>query len=390
MKIVVLGGAGAMGQVIVRDLCESEPVQDVVIADFNRDKAEELKANLSFPKLSTSFADIRNTDQLAGVLAGAKTVINSTPYYFNLNVMQAALAAGCHYLDLGGLFHVTRRQLELDKQFREKGLTAVLGMGAAPGMTNVMAAHAAESLDRVDTIDIAIGCVDFVKVEHPMYPPYALDTILDEYTKEPMVFESGQFLAKPPMSGELAVAFPEPVGTVHAILTLHSEVATLPLSYKDKGIGNVTFRLGLPREFHDKLKFLVDLGFGNGEALTLDEGPAVPRKVLASLLERFRQPGGVADDCEVVRVDVSGECAGRKKLTRLETTVYAHKQWNVSCGALDTGVPPSIVAQMIGAGTISQRGVLAPESCVPPEPFFRELSRRLITMRKVTEEYLSS
>src|SRR5262249_54031610 len=165
-----------MGQVIVRDLCESEPLQDVVIADFNRDKAEELKASLSFPKLSTTFADIRNTDQLAGVLAGAKTVINSTPYYFNLNVMQAALAAGCHYLDLGGLFHVTRRQLELDKQFKEKGLTAVLGMGAAPGMTNVMAAHAAENLDRVDTIDIAIGCVDFVKVEHPMYPPYALDT----------------------------------------------------------------------------------------------------------------------------------------------------------------------------------------------------------------------
>ena len=98
MKIVVLGGAGAMGQIIVRDLCESAPVEDVVIADFNRDKAEELKASLSCAKLSTTFADIRDTDQLAGVLAGAKTVINSTPYSFNLNVMQAALAAGCHYL----------------------------------------------------------------------------------------------------------------------------------------------------------------------------------------------------------------------------------------------------------------------------------------------------
>ncbi len=379
-----------MGQVIVRDLCESDPVQNIVIADFNSDKAEELKARLSSPKLSTTFADTRDTDQLAGVLKGNTTVINSTPYYFNLNVMQAALAAGCHYLDLGGLFHVTRRQMELHPQFEEKGLTAVLGIGAAPGMTNVMAAHGVASLDKVFTIDIAIGCVDFVKFEHPMYPPYALDTILDEYTKEPMVFEGGEFLAKPPMSGELAVAFPEPVGNVHAILTLHSEVATLPLSYKDKGIKNVSFRLGLPPDFHDKMKFLVDLGFGSGESLTLAEGPAVPRKVLAKLLEGFPQPKGEADDCEVVRVDVVGESGRRKKLVRLETTVFAHKQWNVSCGALDTGVPPSIVAQMIGDGTINKRGVLAPETCVPPEPFFHELSKRLVTMRRVTEEYLSS
>jgi lysine 6-dehydrogenase len=111
---------------------------------------------------------------------------------------------------------------------------------------------------------------------------------------------------------------------------------------------------------------------------------------LARLLERFPQPIGAADDCEVVRVDVVGESAGRKRLTRLETTVYAHKQWNASCGALDTGVPPSIVAQMIGDGTIKQRGVLAPESCVPAQPFFRELSRRQITMRKISEEYLNS
>lgn len=390
MKILVLGGAGAMGQVIVRDLCESDPVQDIVIADFNLDKAEELKARLSSNRLSTAFADIRDQDKLTTVLKGNTIVINSTPYYFNLNVMEAALAAGCHYLDLGGLFHITRRQLELHNRFQEKGLTAVLGMGAAPGMTNVMAAHGVASLDTVDSIDIAIGCVDFVKVEHPMYPPYALDTILDEYTKEPMVFESGAFLAKPPMSGELAVSFPEPVGNVHAILTLHSEVATLPLSYKDKGVKNVTFRLGLPEDFHAKLKFLVDLGFGNGETLALPEGPAVPRKVLAKLLERFPQPEGEADDCEVVRVDVTGESGGRKKLIRMETTVFAHKEWNVSCGALDTGVPPSIVAQMIGNGTIRQRGVLAPEICVPPEPFFHELSKRLVTMRRVTEEYLSS
>lgn len=379
-----------MGQVIVRDLCESDPVEDIVLADFNRDKAEELKQKLPSNKLSTAFADVRDKVQLSGVLRQGQAVINATPYYFNLNVMEAALAAGCHYLDLGGLFHVTRQQLKLDAHFKEKGLTAIVGMGAAPGMTNVMAASAAADLDKVESIHIAIGCIDFVQVAQPIYPPYALDTILDEYTQEPMVFESGQFQAMSPMSGELAISFPEPVGRVNAILTLHSEVATLPLTYQDKGIENVTFRLGLPRDFHDRLKFLVELGFGSGEALSLDKGTCVPRHVLAKLIEKFPAPEGAADDCEVVRVDVIGQRQGRKRLTRLETTVYAHKKWQVSCGALDTGVPPSIVAQMIGKGEIKERGVLAPEVCVPAEPFFHELAKRTMIMRRVTEECLSA
>ena len=67
--------------------------------------------------------------------------------------MEVALAAGAHYVDLGGLFHVAREQLGLDERFREAGLLAVLGMGSTPGKTNVMAARAVELLgDDVERI----------------------------------------------------------------------------------------------------------------------------------------------------------------------------------------------------------------------------------------------
>jgi lysine 6-dehydrogenase len=56
--------------------------------------------------------------------------------------MRGALAAGAHYVDLGGLYHVTRLQLELDGQFRERGQGALLGMGSAPGKTNLLASAA--------------------------------------------------------------------------------------------------------------------------------------------------------------------------------------------------------------------------------------------------------
>lgn len=403
MKIVVLGGAGAMGQVIVRDLLEFGHEKEITIADFNLEKAEQLIQQLSRKglalasvgstssasghKLTAQFADIKDKPQLVSVLKGADIVINSGPYIFNIQVMEAALEAGCHYIDLGGLFHTTRKQLELHERFLQKNLLAILGMGAAPGMTNIMAAAGTNELDTVESIDVSVGCIDFVETAHPLLPPYALDTLLDEYTLEPMVFRHGKFEAVRPMSGEIELDLPQPVGKCSAILTLHSEVATLPISYKGKGIQNVTFRLGLPEELHKALKFLVDLGFGTTEPLPGELGGTNPRKVLAHLIGRIATPTTDPNDSEVVRVDVAGKKSGNKKLVRMETTVLAHKDWKVSCGALDTGVPPSIVAHMIARGEIKERGVLAPELCVPIQPFFDELAKRDIFMRQITEEF---
>lgn len=389
MRIVVLGGAGAMGQVIVRDLAASEPVSEVVVADLSVERAEKLKRQIGNDKVKTAFADLQNKSGLVSLLKGATAVINSTPYTFNVGVMEAALEAGCNYLDLGGLFHVTRKQLELDEKFRSRGLLAVIGMGAAPGMTNVMAAHAANDLDRVESIEMVVAGVDFVETSHPFLPPYALDTILDEYAMEPMVYEDGRFVAKPPMSGETMVEMPEPVGKVKAFLTLHSEIATLPLTYQNKGIKNVSYKLGLPAEFHERAKFLVELGFAGSKPIKVEDASLHPRKILAKMIELHPVPQTDPNDCEVVRVDVRGTRSGRPALVRMESLIYSHPEWKVSCGALDTGVPPSIVAQMIGLNVIQSRGVLAPEQCVPSELFFLELSKRKIPMRKIMDETIT-
>ena len=76
---------------------------------------------------------------LAAALEAVDVLVNSASYRLNLEAMQACLAAGCHYLDLGGLYWMTLRQLELAEQFADKALLAVLGIGSSPGKTNVMA-----------------------------------------------------------------------------------------------------------------------------------------------------------------------------------------------------------------------------------------------------------
>ena len=70
-KVIVLGGAGAMGQVIVRDLAASPAVDKVVVADFNTDKANELKAAIKSDKIAVAFADIKDHKKMVDVFAGS-------------------------------------------------------------------------------------------------------------------------------------------------------------------------------------------------------------------------------------------------------------------------------------------------------------------------------
>ena len=83
---------------------------------------------------------------LARALEGCDVLVNSASYRVNLDAMTACLKAGCHYLDLGGLYWMTGRQLELGPRFEGAGLLALLGIGSAPGKTNLMALRAVREL----------------------------------------------------------------------------------------------------------------------------------------------------------------------------------------------------------------------------------------------------
>src|SRR5579862_7554974 len=148
-RFVVLGGAGAIGRIVVRDLFESNRKNEVVVADYNLAAASDLAKKYRSRRISATAADVRNIAGMASLLAGNSVIVNSTRHQFNLQVMEAALRARVHYIDLGGLFVWTRRQLKLNRRFAGAGLIAILGMGCAPGLTNVMAAAAGSQLDRV-------------------------------------------------------------------------------------------------------------------------------------------------------------------------------------------------------------------------------------------------
>jgi lysine 6-dehydrogenase len=124
MNIVVLGGAGLMGRYAVRDLVQNPEVDQVTIADLDVDLARQVAAILDSPKIKVQPADASDPASLVSLLSSADSLLNATVYYFNLPVMEACLEAGVHYVDMGGLFYTTRKQLELHQRFQTAGITA--------------------------------------------------------------------------------------------------------------------------------------------------------------------------------------------------------------------------------------------------------------------------
>jgi saccharopine dehydrogenase-like NADP-dependent oxidoreductase len=270
---------------------------------------------------------------------------------------------------------MTRTLMALHEEAEAAGITAILGMGGTPGITNLLARAAVDKLDRVDSIKVQLGCGDETPTMAPLVAPYSIRTILDEFTKSPQVFQDGEWYAQQPLTGQEELIFPLPVGRATAIYSLHSECASFPVSFREKGIRYVSFKIAFPSDFLSKLKFLVDIGFGSDEPITVRGVKVSPRDVLAKLLEVAPIEDVEPQDCDVLRVLVAGTVDGQPVEITNQVVVLPYRRWGIGAGALDTGTPLAIAGHMLATGEITRRGAFGPEMCVPIESFFCELAR---------------
>lgn len=375
MHIIVLGGAGAMGRVTVRALSEYPDIDQITVADYNEERARELVHSLQSSKLRAQQIDVNDEDRLCALLRGSDIALSAVDYVFNLPILRACIQERVHYADLGGLFHMSRTLLALNDEVESAGITAILGIGGTPGITNLLAKLAVDQLDQVESIKVQLGCADATPSSVPLVPPYSMRTILDEFTKEPQVFQDGQWYPQRPLSGQEDLIFPLPVGRATAVYSLHSECATFPVSFRDKGIRHVSFKIAFPGDFMTKLKFLVDLGFGSDEPLTIRGAQVSPREVLTRLVEDVPVEAVKPQDCDVLRVVTTGVAGGQVIEITNQVVVQPYSRWGVSAGAFDTGTPLAIAGRMLARGEVTRRGAHGPEVCVPTAPFFRELAR---------------
>jgi saccharopine dehydrogenase-like NADP-dependent oxidoreductase len=295
--------------------------------------------------------------------------------------MRAALAARVHYMDLGGLYHMTRKQFALDRDFRRIGKLAIPGMGGAPGITNVMARALADSLDRVDAIKVYNAGADEQHYDSPVAYSFSIATILDELTMPPIHFVNGRYVKKEMLSEPEPGTFPNPIGKIVLRHSIHSELGTLAESFRKKGVREVFFKINYDPKLVNLVRSLVDAGFTQREVIPVNGTQVAPRAVLLALMQQ-KAPSKPPLDVEALRVVVTGRNGKKRVASALEMWADHTRRPQLSAVARDTGFPAAIAAVMHGRGEIPGVGVQAPENVVPPKLFFSELKKRGFTFRR--------
>jgi saccharopine dehydrogenase-like NADP-dependent oxidoreductase len=388
MRIFVLGGAGKMGCISVQSLANDDRVDEIIVADINVDQAKTVADYLDSPKIRIQSVDVNDEESFVKALDGADACLNATVYYTNLQIMEACLKTGVPYTDMGGLFHGTREQLKLHDRFAAAGVSAVLCMGSAPGVPNIQTRYAADRLDTIESIKIYDG----IKPPPPqdLRFSYAVPTILDEITVSPMVFENGEFVAKEPLSGFEDYWFTPPLGLLPMHLSLHSEVATLPVTFKDKGVKECFFKInywGMAKETVEKVRVLIEFGFDGKKAVDVKGTSVVPRDMMVSMLSGYVH--SITDLLAPAKTkppdwtkEIVTEIHGTK-----DGEAVTYRMGTLTCkGALPTGVAPAIAAIWLAEGRVDS-GVYPPEACLDPETFFKELEEHeIFTQVTVTQK----
>ncbi len=378
MRIAVIG-AGAMGRWAVKELALSPGVEEIVVGDYNEEQARAVATTHGGDKAKAVFVDAREPESVKKAIAGCGAMINATQHFWNIDVMHAAAAAGVHYTDMGGLFHVTKQQVELDGEFKRAGVTAVIAMGGAPGVTNILARYGAVRLDTVEEAHAYCGNVDATDWSRygGWVVPYSLETLCDEFSVAAPQFIEGEWNTDiVGGTGLEDVDFGAPAGILEAHHTIHSEPFTFWHTWKDKGLRSATFHLALPFEFTEQMRFLNRIGMTRTDEVELRGAKVRPRELLLKVVSEIPKPVDVVlDDVDYLMAVVRGQKDGRRLEWRARAVIPAHKQYGAGGGDVDTGIPPAIVAKMLCSGEIAGPGVFVPEQIVPCEAFFESFAR---------------
>ena len=353
LKVAILGAGGTIAPAIVHDLGQSAEVERMVLLDLDRGRAEAVGERHGAGKAVAQSVDASDPDGLARALDGADVLVNSASYRLNVEAMRACLAAGCHYLDLGGLYWMTLRQLELDRDFAAAGLLAVLGIGSSPGKTNLMARRGVGELggEGIESIDVAAAGRDpQARDDGRLHPPYAVQTLLDELRLEPVVLRDGAAEHVAPLSDGGGVDFGPPVGRAPTIFTLHSELATFGPSF---GARQASFRLSLAPALLEQLKELAAADEAQVASAARAASPQSDRTVSVHVVEVQ------AEDGRSVRV---------RSLTE--------PHFGLGGSVVSTATPAAATVRLLARGALSARGVLPPERCIEPDEMFAELATR--------------
>ncbi|WP_460603159.1 saccharopine dehydrogenase family protein [Jatrophihabitans fulvus] len=366
LRVLVTGGAGEMGAYACRVLVAADDIAHVVVADRDADKAQELVAELGDKASPVSF-DIADGDALAAALGDVDLVLNCAgPFYrFGREVLSAAIAARTTYLDICDDWEPTLEMLDLDDAARAAGVTAVIGMGASPGVSNLLAAVAMAECDTVDRILTSwrASAAHFPRPrpgqEYPE-PTAAIEHWLHNCTEAIKFWRDGALVDGYGLE-EMELTYPGH-GADTVWLCGHPEPLTLPRVRPEvrESLNVMSARRGLM----DAVGAL---------AQRVRSGEIDVDQAGRELLRAPGLSGRQAGDPPRLPANIFAIAEGTKDGHRVRVGAQALVQPQKNMGEM-TGIPLAVAALMVARGQVDAPGVHGPEGAIDPKIFFHDLS----------------
>ncbi|MBY8991409.1 MAG: saccharopine dehydrogenase NADP-binding domain-containing protein [Candidatus Lokiarchaeota archaeon] len=385
MKVLALGGSGDMGRMAIAILLESPNITNITVADKDYERANHLVDLIGSDKLKAAQIDVTARDNLINLISSHDLVMNTVgPYYkFASMILDAVLNAKKPYVDICDDWKPTLDLLEMDERAKKAGITAVIGIGSSPGITNLMAVMACSKLDKVDDLITAwgygagerIGSKPKYYVEPrkfyrkfkdmPAVANAATMHLFYETLEEMPTYRGGKYINIKPLSDAEPLNFPGFKETYVCHIG-HPEPVTLPRVIKANSVSNLMYMgntiTNIIRSYTQKI---------SNKELTLNEATI-------KFEEEIRD---ISRDGEFIKEYV-GTPPG---LTVIVTGVKDGKPLKIAIGnnrvpfggmAGVTSIPLAIAVNMVLSGEITEKGVLTPEEAIlDPMGFFDKYAK---------------
>ncbi|MFH0711836.1 MAG: saccharopine dehydrogenase C-terminal domain-containing protein [archaeon] len=366
---VVFGATGLQGKIVARDLLE----KGYSVLLCGRDRSRILNLLKRYKKTEFKYIEGSVIGSLVEAIkySGADVVINCMEGDWNLNATKSALRASVNYIDLGSEIWVTKKQLAMDKFFKNKNIVAITGIGSVPGIGNVMLRYASEKFDSIIDIEVGFSWDSNIK---KFVVPFSIPSIMEEFTDPAPIVENKHFIKKKPLDS-IIEDYHRGIGKQKEFFVRHPEQFTFFHYFKDKGVKNIRFYAGFPEHSFRVITALIDVGMASKKEIDYFGVKIKPVNFLTEVLKKLKIPEDYREK-ENLWVRITGKKNNKRKKILMECLVPTLKGWEDAGCNIDTGIPASILGQMIKEKIITKKGSFAPEAVVPPGHFFKELRKK--------------
>ncbi|MGQ9638433.1 MAG: saccharopine dehydrogenase family protein [Thermodesulfobacteriota bacterium] len=381
MGKVLIIGAGGVGTVVVHKVAKvPEVFTEIMLASRTQSKCDLVAQAVGKDRIQTAEVDADNLKSLLNLMKRFKPdlVIHVALPYQDLTIMEACLQSGSHYLDTANYEPPDEAKFEYKWQwayhdrFQKAGLTALLGCGFDPGVTNIFTAYAAKHhFDEIHYLDI----VDCNAGEHgkPFATNFNPEINIRELTQKGKYWEGGKWIETEPYEIHRTLTYPG-IGPRESYLIFHEELESLVKHFPT--IRRARFWMTFGEDYLTHLRVIQNIGMASIKPILFEGKEIVPLKFLKAVLPNPAQLGEHYTGETSIGCRIRGVKGGKEKTYYIFNNCKhqdAYRETGTQAVSYTTGVPAMIGAMMLLTGRWKGPGVLNPEE-FDPDPFMEQLN----------------